>query len=87
MSSTVQHNVDAPLGLCALGLTACVYATGLARLGFRPEEDFMNLVVDACMARGFEDFASQELPPVIEGEQQSCERGQRFDCGLIGEAL
>jgi hypothetical protein len=42
--------------------------TGLAKLEYRPEAEFMRLFVRACMARRFEGFNPQDLSNVINGE-------------------
>jgi hypothetical protein len=42
--------------------------TGLAKLEYRPEAEFMRLFVVACMARHFEGFNPQDLANVINGE-------------------
>jgi hypothetical protein len=42
---------------------------GLAKLEYKPEEEFMRLFVAACTANAFEGFAPQALSNVINGEQ------------------
>jgi hypothetical protein len=39
----------------------------LAKLEYRPEAEFMELFVAACMATRFEGFKPQELSNVING--------------------
>jgi hypothetical protein len=43
-------------------------APGLAKLEYRPEEEFMRLFVAACKAMRFEGFKPQELSNVINGK-------------------
>jgi hypothetical protein len=40
----------------------------LARMGHRPGDLFMELIVDACMAIGLQDFKPQELSSIINSE-------------------
>jgi hypothetical protein len=42
--------------------------TGLAKLEYQPEAEFMRLFVAACTAMRFEGFAPQALANVINGE-------------------
>jgi hypothetical protein len=49
-------------------MTLHMYVTGLAKLEYKPEADFMRQFVAACMASRFEDFNPQELSNVINGE-------------------
>jgi hypothetical protein len=46
--------------------------TGLAKLEYRPEEEFMRLFVAACMASRFEGFKPQDLSNVMNGEHVGC---------------
>jgi hypothetical protein len=41
---------------------------GLAKLGHHPGEAFMELLVDACVARRLRDFNPQNLANTINGE-------------------
>jgi AMMECR1 domain-containing protein len=45
-------------------MTLHMYVTGLAKLEYKPEADFMRQFVAACMASRFEDFNPQELSNV-----------------------
>jgi hypothetical protein len=45
---------------------------GLARLGHQPEEEFMSLFVDKCMAVHFHGFNSADLANVINCEHGVC---------------
>jgi hypothetical protein len=42
--------------------------TGLAKLEYRPEAEFMRQFVAACMARHFEGFNPLDLALVINGK-------------------
>jgi hypothetical protein len=42
--------------------------TGLAKLEYQPEAEFMRLFVAACTAMRFEGFNPQDLSNVINGE-------------------
>jgi hypothetical protein len=52
---------------------------GLAKLEYRPGEEFMRLFVAACVARHFEGFKPQDLANVING-QLMCTAEARVDC-------
>jgi hypothetical protein len=41
---------------------------GLAKLEYRPEEEFMRLFVAACVTSRFEGFNPQSLSNVLNGE-------------------
>jgi hypothetical protein len=45
-----------------------VYATGMAKLEYRPRVEFMDLLVDECEARGLEGFEAQSMSNVLNGE-------------------
>jgi hypothetical protein len=45
-----------------------VYATGIAKLEYRPRVEFMELLVDECEARGLKSFNAQDLANVLNGE-------------------
>jgi hypothetical protein len=45
-----------------------VYATGMAKLEYRPRVEFMELLVDECEARGLEGFEPQHMSNVLNGE-------------------
>jgi hypothetical protein len=61
------------------GLTLHMCVTGLAKLEYRPEAEFMRLFVAACFANRFEGFNPQDLANVINGELV-CTTGARIDC-------
>jgi hypothetical protein len=44
---------------------------GLAKLGHHPGEAFMELLVDACVARRLRDFNAQNLANTINGEART----------------
>jgi hypothetical protein len=44
-----------------------VYATGLATFDHEPGAEFMELLVEECLARGLQDFNPQELANVLSG--------------------
>jgi hypothetical protein len=47
-----------------------MYATGIAKLQYRPRVEFMELLVDECEARGLEDFNAQDLANMLNGEDR-----------------
>jgi hypothetical protein len=55
--------------------------TGLAKLEYRPEAEFMRLFVAACTVMRFEGFNPQELANVINGEHV-CTAEAGVDCNL-----
>jgi hypothetical protein len=48
-----------------------MYATGMAKLEYRPRVEFMELLVDECEARKLEGFKAQHLANVLNGEDPS----------------
>jgi hypothetical protein len=40
----------------------------MAKLGYRPRVEFMDLLVDECEARGLEGFEAQSMSNVLNGE-------------------
>jgi hypothetical protein len=50
--------------------------TGLAKLEYRPEAEFMRLLVAACIMRHFEGFNPQDLANVINGDHMCTAKGR-----------
>jgi hypothetical protein len=48
-----------------------VYATGMAKLGFKPRVGFMDLLVDECEARELQDFKPLHLAIMLNGADPS----------------
>jgi hypothetical protein len=59
-----------------------MYLTGLAKLEYRPEAEFMSQFVAACLAMRFKGFKPQELSNVINGELM-CTAKARVAVGWI----
>jgi hypothetical protein len=49
-----------------------MYVTGLAKLEYRPEAEFMRMFVAACMASRFQGLNPLDLAHVINGEHAGC---------------
>jgi hypothetical protein len=68
-------------------MTLDTYVTGLAKLEYRPEAEFMRLFVAACMTSRLEGFKAQNLANVINGEliytaeaRVDCRSERRYTC-------
>jgi hypothetical protein len=57
-------------------------APGLAKLEYRPEEEFLRLFVEVCMTSRLEGFKPQELSNVINGELVYTAEAARVSCSL-----
>jgi hypothetical protein len=61
-----------------------VYATGVAKLEYRPRVEFMDLLVDECVARGLKGFDPQALANVFNGEDWHNPQSLAVHEGLFG---
>jgi hypothetical protein len=63
-----------------------MYATGMAKLEYRPRVEFMELLVDECEARGLKSFDPQALANTINGEDLPLLRSVRVTVFLLNLA-